>query len=112
MVTEARPTADDPRPYHFPAFERSELPNGSKLVVCPISKLPLATLLVVFESGSARDPDGSEGVARLTAKLAGEGTREKSGSELAGIFESIGTSLETGADWDSSILRTTFLAEH
>lgn len=112
MLTSARPVPTQPRVYHFPAFERGELPNGAALIVCPIPKLPLATLMAVTDAGSVRDPIGLEGTARLTAKLLIEGTRNRTGAELAQKFESIGTSLDSGADWDSAIARVTFLVEH
>lgn len=68
--------------------------------------------MVVTDAGSSRDPSGLEGTARLTAKLLIEGTRKRSGAELAEKLESIGTSLDSGADWDSAIARVTFLSEH
>lgn len=112
MMTSARPEPAPPRAYHFPAFERGELCNGAALIVCPVPKLPLATLMVVTDAGSVRDPVGLEGTARLTARMLIEGTRKQTGAELAEQFENIGTSLDSGADWDSAIARVTFLAEH
>ena len=63
MLTSMRPVPGQPRDYHFPAFERGELPNGAALIVCPIRKLPLATLIAVTDAGSGRDPSGLEGTA-------------------------------------------------
>ncbi len=112
MLTEKRPSASAPRPYHFPAFETGTLPNGSRLIVCPIPKLPLATLMAVTNAGAGKDPIGREGTARLTAKLLVEGTHRWTGAQLAEQFEGIGTSLDSGADWDSATARVTFLTEH
>jgi zinc protease len=112
MVAVARPRQAAPRAYSFPPFGEEVLENGIRLMVCPIPKLPLITLLVVINSGAAADPKGKEGLARLTAKSLVEGTPGKSGIDLSGILEGLGTSLESGADWDSSVLKTTFLAEH
>jgi zinc protease len=112
MVTVARPGAGTPRPYRFPSFERGKLSNGSGLIVCRIPRLPLVTLLAVTDSGSGRDPEKREGAASLTAKILVEGTSRRSGSELADRLEGLGTALDTGADWDSSIARITFLTEH
>ena len=112
MVATARPGPAAPRAYNFPPFSEEVLENGIRLMICPIPKLPLITLLVVVDSGAAVDPKGKEGLARLTAKSLVEGTRDRSGIELSEILEGLGTSLESGADWDSSVLKTTFLAEH
>jgi zinc protease len=112
VLTSIRPTPGQARPYHFPPFERGELPNGAALIVCPVPKLPLATLVAVTDAGSARDPNGREGTAGLTAKLLVEGTRRRTGAQLAEKLECIGTSLDSGADWDSALARVTFLSEH
>ena len=112
MVATARPSPTPPRAYIFPPFGEETIENGVRLMVCPIPKLPLITLLVVVDSGAAVDPKGKEGLARLTAKSLVEGTPGRSGIELSEILEGLGTSLESGADWDSSVLKTTFLAEH
>lgn len=112
MVSIARPAPSTPRPYNFPRFERGELDNGLRFITCRFSKLPLITLLVVVDSGSAADTLGKEGLARLTARTLMEGTNKRSGVELSQTLEELGTSLDTGADWDSSILKVTFLREH
>jgi zinc protease len=112
VVAAARPGGGPPRPYHFPEFQEGKVDNGARLIVCPIPKLPLATLLVLTDCGSVYDAQNREGTARLTARLLVEGTRSRSGSELSEELERIGTSFDTGADWDSSIVKTTFLAKH
>jgi zinc protease len=112
MVASARPGAGLPRPYHFPEFEQGELDSGARLIVSRIPKLPLATLLAVTNAGSAADPKDREGTASLAARLIVEGTKRRSGTELSEDLERIGTSLDTGADWDSSIAKVTFLTEH
>ena len=68
--------------------------------------------MAIVDSGSATDPVGLEGTATLAAKLLVEGTLAHTGSELSERLEKLGTSIETGADWDSSIARVTFLTEH
>jgi len=112
MPSSPRPEPSAPRPYSFPGFEEQELENGLRLVTCNLPKLPLITLLVVLESGSAADPRGKEGLARLTAKALVEGSRRRTGVELSQTLENLGTSLDAGADWDSSVLKITFLSEH
>lgn len=112
MVASLRPGAGPPRPYHFPEFEQGNLDNGARLIVSRVPKLPLATLLALTDSGAGRDPENREGTARITARLLVEGTTRKTGGELANALERIGTSIDIGADWDSSIARVTFLSEH
>jgi zinc protease len=95
-----RPDPTAPRDYHFPRFERATLDNGLRLVVAPVSKLPIVTVLAVVEAGATAEPAGKQGVAALTAQLLLEGAAGLDGAALADRFERIGASVESSADWD------------
>jgi len=110
MVTSLRPKPGPPRIYHFPEFRDEMLPGGIRLVTAPVAKLPLATVLVIVDAGSTNEPLGKEGVAALTAAALLEGTKRYNGAELAEKFEQLGTSLESGADWDSAFIKITTLS--
>src|SRR5689334_2942915 len=97
-----RPIPGPPREYQFPRFERRTLENGLKLVVAPVKKLPLATVLVVVDAGAVCDPEGREGTAQLVAKLLLEGTEQYDGAELTEQFERLGASIDASADWDAA----------
>ena len=105
-----RPTPGVPRDYHFPAFESVTLSNGLRVVVAPVHKLPLVTVLALVDAGSVADPVGQEGVAQLTASLLTEGTGDLTGAQLAELVEVMGSSLDAGADWDSSVVKLTTLS--
>jgi zinc protease len=111
MVTSLRPKPGPTRSYHFPEFHDEMLPSGIRLVTAPVSKLPVVTILVVIDAGSTNDPAGKEGVAALSAGTLLEGTERFSGAELAEKFEQLGTSVESGADWDSAFVKLTVLSE-
>lgn len=111
MVTALRPISGPARDYHFPEFHDEVLASGVRLVVAPVDKLPVVTVLVIIDAGSTADPLGKEGVAALTARAITEGTRKYDGAMLAEEFEQLGTSLESGADWDSASLKITVLSE-
>lgn len=111
MVTALRPKPGPARSYRFPKFDSEALSGGIRLLVAPVEKLPIVTVLVVVDAGSTRDPAGKEGVAKLTAKALLEGSRSYDGAELAEKFEQLGTSLESGADWDSTFIKITVLSE-
>jgi zinc protease len=81
-----------------------------RLITAPVAKLPLVTVLVLIDAGSTSEPRGKEGVAALTAAALLEGTAKFDGAELAEKFEQLGTSLESGADWDSAFLKITVLS--
>lgn len=108
--TPPRPTPGPSRTYRFPAFERLTLPNGLSVVVAPVSKLPVVSVLALVDAGAATDPSGSEGIAQLTARALVEGTERSDGAELAERFERLGTALDTSTDWDSTAARVTVTA--
>src|SRR5450759_809843 len=111
MVTSLRPKPGPTRSYRFPQFKDETLPTGIRLIMVPVSKLPLVTVLVLVDAGSTSDPRGKEGIAALTAAALLEGTIRYDGAELAEKFEQLGTSLESGADWDSAFLKITVLSD-
>ena len=111
VATPPRPTPGPSREYRFPAFQRLTLPNGLTVLVAPVSKLPVVTVLALIDAGAAADPRGQEGIALLTARALAEGTQHSDGAELAERFERLGTALDTGADWDSTTARITVTAE-
>jgi zinc protease len=107
-----RPTPEPPREYHFPRFERRHLENGLRLVVAPVTKLPLVTVAVLFDAGAVCDPIGREGTAQLVAKLMVEGTETSDGGELTERFERLGASIDAQADWDAAAVTMTTVTEH
>jgi zinc protease len=111
MATILRPKPSAPRSYHFPEFEDEMLANGIRLVTAPVPKLPVVTVLVIVDAGSANDAPGKEGVAALTAGALLEGGEELDGAAIAERFEQLGTSVESGADWDSAFIKITTLTE-
>jgi len=106
-----RPAAGAPRPYRFPRFDRAVLPNGLKLVVAPISKLPIVTIMLLADAGAVSDPVGSAGLAQLTARLLLEGTSSGDGGTITDQFERLGASIEAHADWDVASVSMTTLTE-
>lgn len=104
-----RPAPGPTREYHFPRFERRVLDNGITVIVAPVTKLPLVSVATVLDITALSDPSGKEGTAELTAQALREGTADRNGVQLALDLEKLGTSLETGADWDSTVASMTVL---
>lgn len=107
-----RPQPRYPRPYNFPRFERRRLASGLQLVVAPIPKLPIATVIALIDAGAVCDTRGLEGIAHLTADLLLEGTMTNDAVELVERFERLGASVEASVDWDSASFALTALTEH
>ena len=107
MSAPARPAPTAPRPYNFPAVERALMANGVRLVVAPMPRLPLVTVLALVDAGASTDLRGREGLAALTARTLTEGIAGLDGAALTDRFESMGTSVDAYADWDSTVMRFT-----
>jgi len=106
-----RPQPGAPRDYHFPKFEVRKLENGMRIIVASVQKLPVVTVLAVIDATAVADPAGKEGIAELTAQTIREGTEKVDGAQLALEFEKLGTSFESGADWDSTVASMTVLRD-
>jgi zinc protease len=108
----ARPLPGPAREYHFPRFTVRTLDNGIGVIVAPVKKLPLVSVAAVIGATAVGDPRGKEGTAEITAQALKEGTAESDGAKLVLDLEKLGTSLESGADWDSTIASMTVLSEN
>jgi zinc protease len=111
MTIAIRPQPGLTREYRFPHFERRQLNNGLKLIVVPISKLPVVTVLALIDAGAMTDPQGKEGVALLTARTITEGTKNYNGEVLIDNLEYLGTSIDASSDWDATVMGLTVLTD-
>lgn len=107
-----RPSPLPPRPFHFPRFERRRLANGMELVVAPMRKLPIATVMALIDAGAVCDDRGREGIASLTTDLLLEGTLTHDGVELTDRFERLGATAVSSTDWDGAAMTLTVMHEH
>jgi zinc protease len=108
----SRPVPGPSREYHFPRFERHSLSNKLRVIVAPIHRLPIVTVLAVIDAGALWDLEGREGTAPLTAKLLLEGAGDLDGAELTERFEQLGATIESGADWDAAVISMTVTSQH
>ena len=109
-MTADRPLPGESRPYAFPRFERRTLSNGLGLVIAPLPKLPVVTLLALADAGAVTDRPGEEGLAVLTARMLSEGAGGRDGAALAEDVERLGTAIDASADWDAALVRLTVLS--
>jgi zinc protease len=112
MTISTRPLPGAAREYHFPKFERTKSTNGISIITANVQKLPLVTIVAVIDATALADAPGKEGTAELVAKALREGTLHRDGATLALDLETLGTSVEAGADWDSTVVSLTVLRDH
>ena len=75
VVVASRPTPGDPRPYHFPPFERGGLANGLTVLdrsICRAGRSSRAQL--VLPNGAVDEPALEAGATVLAARALTEGT--------------------------------------
>jgi len=94
----------------FPGYERRRLSSGLEWILVPRTGVPLVEALLLLPAGGDRDPRARPGLASLTAALVDEGTRRRSGPELALDVERLGARLSTAAGWDAAQIEIELLA--
>lgn len=99
------PPLGPPRPVGSPSVTRSVLPNGLTVWIVKRPGLPLAAVRLVARGGRGADPAGRPGTADLLAAALKEGTRSRTGRELAAILQGAGAELETAAGPEAIVLQ-------
>ncbi|WP_211826160.1 M16 family metallopeptidase [Kistimonas asteriae] len=95
------PSTDGKVSLSLPALERATLSNGLKVVLAPRHQTPVVSMELQFDGGLSGRL-GKPGLPGLTMAMMDEGTASKTSLELAEELETIGTSLSTGNDFDTS----------
>ncbi len=100
-IVAERPTPGTPRPYEFPAVERSRLSNGLSLVVADLPGRPLVSASLVIRNGAVDEPDADGGATVLAARALTEGTERYDAIALVEASERLGASIHADAGWDA-----------
>ena len=88
----ATPTPDD-GPSGTVAFARQVLPNDIVILGSERLESPAVVLRARLRAGALQDPDGQEGLARLTAIMLQRGTARHSFTELNELTDALGASI-------------------
>jgi zinc protease len=87
------------------------LANGARVYFVETHELPMVQLRVLFDAGSAREPSGKEGLARLTARMLREGAGPLDANQIAATLEDLGAELGGEASGEMAELSLRSLAE-
>ena len=99
---DVRPAPGIPRPYHFPGFARTVLPNGLTVLVSHLPGRPLLTAQLLLEGGAGVEPPASAGVTVLTAEALTEGTARHDAIGLIEASERLGAGIQAGSGWETT----------
>ena len=96
-----RPHPGVPRPYTFPAVDRSRLDNGLSVISVDLPARPLLAGVLIALGGAGDDPETEAGATVLMARALSEGTDNYDAIELVEATERLGASLHAEAGWDA-----------
>lgn len=109
---EAPPASDKARDLSFPAVQHVTLENGLVIDVVTQKQLPIVSVQLVIQSGSANDPANLPGVASAVADMLKEGTKKKKGAVFAEAVEFLGANIGTSAGQETLRVSLSALSEH
>ncbi len=106
------PRETPPRPLpareiKFPPYELQTLPNGLQVVVVLHHEQPAVTMRLLVRAGTAQDPKGKFGLARLLASLLDQGTSgpaARTSQQMQDAIDFIGGEMSAGAGSDLSFV--------
>jgi len=96
----------------LPKSKTESLANGLKVTLAEQHAVPLIEVRMRIPAGYAHEPEGKEGLARLTAELLTQGTKKRSATEIATALDQIGATLRTSATPDYLLISMSTLARH
>lgn len=100
-VVATRPTPGSPRPYEFPAFDRTKLDNGLTVITVDLPGRGLVSGTLLLRNGAADEPADHAGATVMSARALSEGTERYDAIALTEAAERLGASLHAEAGWDA-----------
>ncbi len=96
----------------FPEIRRARLSNGLTVVLAERTAIPVVSLSMQFDAGSAADFDGNAGTAGLTFAMMKESTRSRSALEMEQEAESLGAEISSASSLDTSSVSLSALKQN
>ncbi|MFJ4989877.1 M16 family metallopeptidase [Streptomyces sp. NPDC088732] len=98
MTFHPQPRPGDPKPWDFPAPDRSQLPNGLTVLRSHRPGQKVVAVEVLLAAPLDAEPEGLDGVATIMARALSEGTDKLTAEEFAAEMERCGATLDAHAD--------------
>ncbi len=98
----ALPPAAPTVKFALPAIEKTKLANGLNVWFVKQNELPIVSMNMVLNAGGTLDSNDKSGAASLTATMLNQGTTTRSAIDIANQLQSIGSSVNANAGWDST----------
>ncbi len=85
-----------------PQIEHWQTTKGAGVYFVEAHELPMVDLQVIFDAGSARDPEDKKGISELTNSLLAEGAAKLNADQISYEFERLGANYGANAGYDSA----------
>ena len=95
-----------------PVPEKSELANGTKILLVHKPNLPITSVGLLLKTGAMNDPHDSPGLAKFTTDMLVEGTSSKTSYQIADEIEFLGSQLSKDVAREYTILSVSGLSIH
>jgi predicted Zn-dependent peptidase len=99
MTFHPQPQSGEPKPWAFPAPDRSTMANGLTLLTSHRPGRQVIAVEVLLAAPLGAEPEGLDGVATIMARALSQGTDEHTAEEFAAELERCGATLEAHADY-------------
>jgi zinc protease len=86
----------------FPAFQRTKLSNGLKIILAERHSIPLVNFSLQVDAGFAADQSAIAGAGTLTMQMLDEGTARRTALQIGQELTLLGANLSAGSELDSS----------
>ena len=86
----------------FPATQRAKLSNGLEIVVAERHSVPVVDMNLLVDAGYASDQFAQPGTAQLSMNMLDEGTKNKNSIDISKELASLGATLGTFSNLDTS----------
>ena len=90
---------------------RYTLPNGLRIIVKPITAIPLVSMRLSFKGGLLAETEETEGISSFLAEMLERGTEQRSAAQIAAEVEGIAGSLNGFSGRNSFGLTAEFLTD-
>ena len=96
----------------LPAVETFSLANGLTVAAVRRPETPVVTIQLIIKAGEADSPSDRPGLAAVTARMIGKGTKQLSADYLENMVESLGAQFSAAVFMDYTVLTLTVLDEN
>jgi predicted Zn-dependent peptidase len=104
-----KPALGAPKPFTPPSAEVFQTKNGMTVWLVERHGLPIVSVALVVQGGSAADPADKPGLANITTDMLDEGAGKRSAVEVSSAINDLGATMALGAGTDGVLLTLTVL---